>query len=119
MDRRQHRRFDLKAPVTFTWRAKGETRRADGVTRDVSETGLFVVTDFPPPSGTVVRVEVSFPLREDSQIQMKAQGKVVRVEAGGYSNTVQGFAAATRISWLHSQAFNPSKGIRTGLGQQR
>ncbi|MHB8485876.1 MAG: hypothetical protein ACYDCM_09115, partial [Candidatus Acidiferrales bacterium] len=69
MDRRQHTRFDLSAPVTYFWKEQGSIRRAGrGTTRDVSECGLFVVTDSFPPAGAVIEFEVSFSFRDDSQI---------------------------------------------------
>jgi len=104
MDRRQHRRFDLSAPVTYAWRKKGEGRRtADGITRDVSEMGLFVVTDSPPPLGSVVRFEVSFVFRDNSQVQMRARGKVLRVETDKKANSDQGFAARTKTLWFSNR----------------
>ncbi|MHB8616342.1 MAG: PilZ domain-containing protein [Candidatus Acidiferrales bacterium] len=116
MDRRQHTRFDLSAPVTYFWKEQGSIRRAGrGTTRDVSECGLFVVTDSFPPAGAVIEFEVSFSFRDDSQIQMKAKGEVVRVDANGNAAAVHGFAAATKVLWLCNPAFNSAGGLNAEL----
>jgi hypothetical protein len=105
MDRRQHKRFDLNAPVTYSWgEPQGIHSAGRGTTRDVSEYGLFVLTDSFPPTGAVIEFEISFPFRDDSQIQMKAKGQVIRVEASG-AETARGFAAVTSVLRLHSPSF--------------
>jgi PilZ domain len=96
MDRRQRRRFDVSAPVTYIWANSDATEHsAAGVTRDVSESGVFIIGDSLPPVGATVQFEVSFSFRDDSQIEMRAHGKVLRVEATGSDRMPRGFAAAT------------------------
>ena len=105
MDRRIHTRFDLTAPVTYTWTEQdGICRTERGSTRDVSECGLFVLTDSFPPVGTVIQFEVAFSFRDESQIRMKAEGKVIRVDADGSAKEAHGFAADTQVLWLQKQA---------------
>jgi hypothetical protein len=107
MDRRQHRRFDLSAPVTFSWEDEGSMCDiGHGTTRDVSECGLFVLTDLCPPLGTDIDFEVSFPFRDDSQIQMKVRGKVVRIEPSADVGALQGFASETKVLWLQNAEFS-------------
>jgi hypothetical protein len=107
MDRRQHKRFDLSASVTFSWEEpEGIHGAGRGTTRDVSEYGLFVLTNSFPPMGAVIEFEMSFPFRDDSEIQMKAKGQVVRVEASG-AEMARGFAAVTRILQLQSPPLGP------------
>ena len=102
MDRRIHTRFDLTAPVSYTWtELDGICRTGRGSTRDVSECGLFVLTDSFPPVGTVIQFEVAFSFRDESQIRMKSEGKVVRVDADG--EEAHGFAADTQVLWLQKQ----------------
>lgn len=111
MDRRQHNRFDLSAPVTYSWE-QGSIRSAGrGTTRDVSECGLFVLTESSPPLGAVIEFEVSFSFRDDSQIQMRAKGKVIRVDADGTAKAVHGFAAATKVLWLYNPALSSAGGM--------
>jgi hypothetical protein len=96
MDRRERRRFDVSAPVTYVWaNSDAIEHRGAGVTRDVSETGVFIVADTLPPVGAAVHFEVSFSFRDDSQIEMRATGKVLRVESTAGGQTHSGFAAAT------------------------
>ena len=112
MDRRQHKRFDLNAPGVYRWEEpEGIQGTGHGTTRDVSECGLFLLTDSVPPVGIDIDLEVSFPFRDDSQIQMKAKGKVVRVETGGEASKGQGFAAVTQVVLLRNPAFSSDAGI--------
>ncbi|MHB8754320.1 MAG: PilZ domain-containing protein [Candidatus Acidiferrales bacterium] len=105
MDRRLHTRFDLTAPVTYTWTEQdGISRTERGSTRDVSESGLFVLTRSFPPLGAAIQFEVAFSFRDESQIRMKTEGKVIRVDAGGVGKEVHGFAADTQVLWLQKQA---------------
>jgi PilZ domain len=98
MDRRQNQRFDLNAPVTYFW-TKEENVQATGhgITRDVSQSGLFVLTDSFPPVGTAIELELSFHLHDDS-LQMRASGSIVRVEAGVGASGAQGFAAVMKVA---------------------
>jgi hypothetical protein len=97
MDRRNHRRYDLQATAHFSWRDAGGTRwQGRGFTRDISETGLFVVTRDAPPSGVAVKVEVRAFSRWGSGLLMQAKGQVVRVEVNEQPASGVGFAAATR-----------------------
>lgn len=114
MDRRLRTRFDLNAPATYSWKERAGVRRTGhGRTRDVSECGLFVLADSLPPEGTTIEFEVSFAFSDNSQIQMQAKGKVVRVEAGGNSGKTHGFAAATKVLWLQNPALNSTAGQET------
>jgi len=114
MDRRLRTSFDLNAPATYSWRERAGIRRTGhGTTRDVSECGLFVLTGSLPPEGTTIQFEVSFAFRDNSQIQMRAKGKVVRVEARGNTERTHGFAAATKVLWLQNQALNSAAGAKT------
>ncbi len=95
MDRRARKRFDLSAPVTYTWEnSQAIPHSGAGVTRDVSEGGVFVLTDSLPPVGTTIQFEVSFSFRDDSQVRMKAQAKVLRV-LPTKDKMQSGFAAMT------------------------
>lgn len=111
MDRRERRRFDVSAPVAYVWTNSDSMQHsATGVTRDVSESGVFIVADTLPPVGAVVQFEVSFSFRDDSHIQMRAHGKVLRVEATAGDKTQSGFAAATNQPVL-------ARPLETGLGK--
>jgi hypothetical protein len=112
MDRRLHKRFDLNAPVTYSWKDRPGIRRSGhGTTRDVSECGLFVLTDSPPPVGTGIQFEVSFSFRDDSRVQMRARGMIVRVEANGGTEMAHGFAASTKALWMYHTATKSAEGL--------
>lgn len=103
MDRRHQRRYDLQAAAHFSWKDAGGIRwRGRGFTRDVSETGLFVVTRDAPPSGVPVKVEVRALSQLGSGLLMQAKGQVVRVQVNEQPASGVGFAVATRSLVLRS-----------------
>lgn len=119
MDRRLHKRFDLSAPVTYSWKdPTGVRRSGHGTTRDVSESGLFVLTDSLPTVGTAIQFEVSFSFHDDSRVQMRAKGMTVRVDADGSAEAVHGFAASTKILWMYNNAAK-SEGLAPKLSRPR
>jgi PilZ domain len=97
MERRGWRRFNLQAPVQFTWRLPGSgVASEDGRTRDISVRGVFVLASTCPPEGSVLRMRVSLPgWPGDSSLEMQADATVVRVEDSG-SEDCPGFAAITK-----------------------
>jgi c-di-GMP-binding flagellar brake protein YcgR len=98
MDRRQHVRFDLSAPVSYVWRDQGGVQRSSmGVTRDVSATGVFVVAESSPPAGEIVQFEVLFSFQDASRIQMRSEGRIVRVDDGNQVNAGFAVAASTLV----------------------
>lgn len=103
MDRRSHLRFDLRAPVAYTWKDQEGIRQNSGITRDVSQNGLFIIAHSAPPMGASIRFEVSFSYRDQSQIKMRAKAKIVRVEATIDPKNGLGFAASTEMLWLCNQ----------------
>lgn len=97
MDRRQHVRFDLSAPVTYVWNDHGGVQRSGtGFTRDVSKAGVFVVAKSLPPAGEMVQLDVLFSFHDTSRIRMKAEGRIVRVEDGNRISSTTGFAVEAK-----------------------
>jgi hypothetical protein len=95
MELRNELRFGLNAPADFTWEVEGRGwARGDGITRDLSIVGAFVVTSNCPPVQTAVRVEIALPSLSSlsSAIRLLGKARVVRVEQtpGGCRQT--GFA---------------------------
>ena len=110
MDRRLRTRFDLQGRVKYTWTDLAGTQAGAGFTRDMSQNGMLIVASAAPPAGTIVRFEVSFPFRGNSLIQMRAQGRVLRVEADRESEIEKRFAIATETLRLDNlQATEPRK----------
>jgi len=88
VDLRQNKRYRLKAVVTFSWlQADGGAMRGEGYTRDISPSGVFVVTGDQLPSGTAVKLEVALPSLQgkSSGASLRTQGHVVRSEETGFA----------------------------------
>jgi hypothetical protein len=103
-DRRTAGRFPLNIPVIFRWRdRKGKRRWANGITRDVSSAGAFVMTTDCPPVGAKVQLDMLLPPlgRHDADMRVVGQGRVLRVEAGPVRAETLGFAAqnASLLLW--------------------
>jgi hypothetical protein len=85
VEQRRFVRYQLDAPVVFSWKTEGRARRvAEGATRDISTGGIFVVSNELPPSGTELRVEVLLPpLRQGgAEGRIKTTGRVLRTNTG-------------------------------------
>jgi len=98
MERRRHQRHDLSAPVQFDWESLDYgPYHGSGITRNVSATGLFVMTEDVPPVGTTVHFEVDLKTsRLDSTVTVRARGRVERIEVTGLVGQLGGFAVSTR-----------------------
>lgn len=97
MDRRRNTRYDFRAQVRFSWKGPdGIRHREEGLTRDISERGIFVLTEFHPPFGTRVRFEVSYNSAPTRQLRIQGQGQVVRIDKADQAQKQDGFAAATK-----------------------
>ena len=89
IEKRKVERFDLELEAFVS--IPGETdRNASGnlVTRDVSMSGVYLVTDEPLPVGSKVNVDMILTLggrkKEDAQqAWIKASGKVLRTDKQG------------------------------------
>ena len=104
MERRRHERYDLTAPVKFDWKSSNRTHcRGEGVTRNCSARGLFVMTEESPPVGTTVDFEVALE-RADSAVTIRANGQVSRNEATHLGGRIGGFAISTRRMRLEALA---------------
>lgn len=97
MDQRRHVRFALRAPVSFLWgEREGGGCEGNGFTQDISECGIFVLTNTHVPLGTRLRLEIVFRGTEtQSVLRMTANAQVLRIEPSSGSEYVSGFAAET------------------------
>jgi hypothetical protein len=67
----------------------------EGMTRDISTNGVYVVADVQPPLGTYVYVALFRNDHvEDLRIWLRGEGLVVRVDSEGQAD--RGFAASLR-----------------------
>jgi hypothetical protein len=111
MERRKTIRFLLSLPVTFRWRIAGESEQqaehqANGVSRDVSATGILVeCVDECPPAHAEVQVVVTIQAQVSS-VEIAATSEVTRTYASG---DVQGFAATGTFEVLFPHLINPKE----------
>lgn len=109
MERRQHRRFDLRVPVQFKWKDRKRVHHLGaGLTRDISSKGIFVYTDSLPPQDTKIQTEFSFPTSSPVEIgvQVTARARVVRLEPATPGKTDGGFALVNESFALRRKRSN-------------
>ena len=85
---RQHRRYQLSAPVSFSWESReGAVGTGEGHTRDISIAGVFVLTPGLIPEGSLVRIDVNLPpvTAKSQPVHLRSQGRVTRVEDNGFA----------------------------------
>ena len=92
---RKAQRYVIASKVWFNWQTTdGRWLEGEGITRDISEDGLFVLTATLPTVGAPIIVMVEMPTLKmfPRPITYRGSGKVVRIEpeVGGLC----GFAAA-------------------------
>ena len=93
-ERRDSVRYELHAPVIFSWEIAGGSRRSgEGETRDLSEIGSYVRTTTCPEVGSSVEIQV-FLFAEPGAPTASLIGKmkVVRVDEGRHQFGGFGFA---------------------------
>jgi hypothetical protein len=81
-ERRTTRRYDLSLPVFIRVPAERALDLQQGKTRDVSTRGLYFVVDENLESGSQLDITLTIPaeITHGSEVLIRAQGKVVRVE---------------------------------------
>lgn len=95
MERRKFTRFALEYPVLISWRdPQGVSHRAEGVTRNVSVSGVFFRGRTSPPVGAQIEFNVFFPWIEsrESTLRMTTEGTVVRASLQMIGGERDGFA---------------------------
>ena len=91
---RKEQRYTIAAKVWFNWQTEdGCWLEGEGITRDMSGNGLFVLTDVVPAAGASIVVIVVMPALKMVRrpIAFRGYGKVIRIESVG---GLLGFAAA-------------------------
>lgn len=105
MERRQHERYDLQTPLSFSWKgARGVRYRREGLLRNISGGGVFVVTREVPPVGSEVRFSVSIhSVLAWSRLVLQATVSVVRADPTLRADTLPGFGAAMKSYTLRNE----------------
>jgi hypothetical protein len=96
---RRAMRYPVEARVFFRWRdIEGNEHHGEGTSRDISETGAFVLTPLSPPLGTDIELRISFAalLEETRAVRMELGGRVLRVEQAAAGRGIGGFAVLTK-----------------------
>jgi hypothetical protein len=81
-ERRTARRYDLSLPVSIRFAAEKLASRQEGKTRDISTRGLYFVVQQDLTAGSELDITLTLPgeITHGSDVFVRAQGKVVRVE---------------------------------------
>jgi c-di-GMP-binding flagellar brake protein YcgR len=81
-ERRLARRYDLTLPVSIRVSAEKLVVRQEGKTRDISTKGLYFVVERDLEAGSALDLTLTLPgeITHGSDVLVRAQGKVVRVE---------------------------------------
>jgi hypothetical protein len=114
LEQRHSKRYRLKASVTFSWEhSDGSTMRGEGYTRDISPTGVYVLTSDRLPSGAVLKLEVALPsLRgQRTGAYLRTHGQVVRSEEVGFAAAAEmGFRMQLPETPSSEQSFSKGNG---------
>jgi hypothetical protein len=97
MEARASVRYRFGTPALFSWECQAGGRlRGDGVTRDISVRGAFILTPTCPPTGVVVQLEILLTAPDGSghSVRIATEGRVLRVEQPAESEARGGFAVA-------------------------
>ena len=82
----------------FSWEGPEQKRfGGEGVTRDISDSGAFIVTTSCPPAGAAVQVELFLPPLHGTvaTARIKAEALVLRVEQVPAGEEQSGFAVGS------------------------
>lgn len=98
MDLRKEIRYRLDAPAVFSWEGTRHRRfQGEGITRDISIQGAFILTATMPPPDSAVQVDLLLPSLTGMKGMMRITGKarVIRVERPSSDTWIHGFAVVT------------------------
>lgn len=103
-DKRKDFRYPIAALVSFWWSCQdGALSKGQGVTHNVSESGVWIVSNFLPPADAMIQMRITLPKVEGSEkcACLEGEGVVVRMidwkTAAGARDGPIGFAAAVHF----------------------
>ncbi len=91
-------RYRLGAPAVFFWEgAHGNRLQGEGVTRDISLSGAFLVSATSPPAKATIQIEIILPPLHNGapRVRIQAEAQVVRVEPSSPNRGECGFAVVS------------------------
>ncbi len=87
-EKRREERIRLDVPVML--------EKGTGISRDISESGIYFLTDQPLPTGGAVKFSVKLShIRPGKPVELDCQGQVLRIEPAG-----EKFGVAASINQL-------------------
>jgi len=98
MDMRRDLRYRLDAPAVFSWEGMSRRRfQGEGVTRDVSVQGAFILTTTIPPPDIPIQVDLLLPSLTGMSSTMRITGRarVIRIDQRPSNAWIRGFAVVT------------------------
>jgi hypothetical protein len=114
---RKSMRYPLAVQVSFRWKDKDGTQHQDeGTSRDLSESGTFVLARVCPPVGSDVELRIFFASLPSaaSGLRMDLEGRVLRVERTSAGDVSSGFAVANNEVTLCESEESASEGNASG-----
>src|SRR6266566_4797240 len=99
MEMRREMRYRLDASALFSWESAQHTRlQGEGVTRDISVFGAFIVTPTCPPIDVPIQVEVVLPSLTGRRpvIRVSGAARVLRVDHSSRGQGENGFAVVSK-----------------------
>jgi hypothetical protein len=109
VERRTQDRYQISARAVFSWEGPVQERfKGEGVTRDISSSGAFIVTTSCPPARAAIEVEFFLPPLQGTvaAVRLKAEALVLRVEQALVGDQERGFAVTSpgisfsRAGWI-------------------
>src|ERR1700676_3023567 len=98
MELRRELRYRLDAPAFFFWESAEHKRfQSEGITRDISVFGAFIVTATCPPVDAPIQVEVVLPSLTGLKpvIRVSGAARVLRVDHSSNGEGENGFAVVS------------------------
>ena len=112
VERRNHIRYRLDVPAIFSWESSQRSRlQGEGITRDISLEGAFVLTATYPPVETTIQLVVLLPplTGAKASIRIKGEARVLRVEPRREKGVTGGFAVLSDGLNLYPSATDETK----------
>ena len=95
MELRKATRYRVSAPAFYWWqRADGTLQEAQGISRDISDRGVFILAKELPPPGVHVEIDIHLPAVTGTSRSAQLHGEGTVVRSGGRGAEESGFAAA-------------------------
>src|SRR6266436_3857542 len=114
METRREIRYRLDAPALFSWESAQHKRlQGEGVTRDISVFGAFILTLTCPPVDVPIQVEVVLPSLTGRKpvIRVSGAARVLRVDHRSKGEGENGFAIVSENFSRWNMSANQSESV--------